>query len=114
MRHVLALSLLIASSSFAADIEPFTSDGCSSFPDGKPENPALWLDCCIRHDIAYWKGGTEQERLDADLALEQCVAKAGEPEPGSVGSKGRVMVFDKLSLPHGDRGRRAGAAGSSL
>ena len=63
-----------------AELAPFTSDGCSSFPNGTPVDQSLWLDCCVRHDIAYWKGGTYEERLDADLALEQCVAKAGEPE----------------------------------
>jgi len=64
----------------SAELAPFTSDGCSSFPDGTPVNQSLWLDCCIRHDLAYWRGGTYEERLNADLALEQCVAKAGEPE----------------------------------
>jgi len=34
----------------------------------------------VRHDLAYWKGGTYQERLAADQALEHCVAKAGEPD----------------------------------
>ena len=79
MRHLLALSLLVTTSAFAGDLAPFTSDGCSSFPDGTPANETLWLDCCIRHDLAYWKGGTEEERLAADLALQECVAKAGEP-----------------------------------
>ena len=41
----------------AADIAPFTSDGCSSFPDGTPANQSLWLECCVRHDLAYWRGG---------------------------------------------------------
>jgi len=64
----------------AADIAPFVSDGCSSFPDGTPTNQSLWLECCVRHDLAYWRGGTYQERIDADLALEECVAGAGEPQ----------------------------------
>jgi hypothetical protein len=76
---LLLLCLLIAVPVHAEDLLPFTSDGCSSFPDGTPEHTSLWLDCCIRHDLAYWKGGSYQERLDADLALEQCVAAAGEP-----------------------------------
>jgi hypothetical protein len=81
MKYLIALSLLLFSaSSLAAELVPFTSDGCSSFPDGTPQNQTLWLNCCIRHDLAYWKGGTYQERLDADLALERCVAAAGEPD----------------------------------
>jgi hypothetical protein len=64
----------------AAELAPFTSDGCSSFPNGTPQNQSLWLNCCVRHDIAYWQGGTEPQRLAADLALQQCVATAGEPK----------------------------------
>ncbi len=64
---------------YAEEIKPFTSDGCSAFPDGTFEQQKLWLDCCTAHDKAYWRGGTYQQRLDADLALRQCVAKVGEP-----------------------------------
>jgi hypothetical protein len=38
------------------------------------------MECCIHHDLAYWRGGTYQQRLEADQALQQCVAKVGEPE----------------------------------
>lgn len=63
----------------AENIKPFTSDGCSSFPDGTFEHNQLWLSCCTAHDYAYWQGGTYQERLVADKELQQCVAKIGEP-----------------------------------
>lgn len=59
---------------------PFASDGCSSFPDGTWAQEQLWLACCEMHDLAYWQGGTFQQRLDADLALEACVAEVGESE----------------------------------
>ena len=32
-----------------------------------------WCACCVQHDMAYWKGGTESERLAADEALRDCV-----------------------------------------
>ena len=48
---------------------PFTTDGCSVSPDGD------WLDCCITHDLAYWCGGTSEERKLADEALKACVAR---------------------------------------
>jgi hypothetical protein len=83
MRSLLPFALAVSlwsSTSSAAEIAPFTSDGCSSFPDGTPTNQSLWLECCIRHDLAYWRGGSYQERIDADLGLEKCVAAAGEPE----------------------------------
>lgn len=61
------------------DIHPFTSDGCSLFPDGYADMRDLWLPCCIEHDKAYWQGGTWQQRLNADRQLKYCVARLGEP-----------------------------------
>ncbi|HEY7886475.1 MAG TPA: FAD-binding oxidoreductase [Cellvibrionaceae bacterium] len=62
----------------ADTLAPFTSDGCSAFPDGTLAQNELWLECCHAHDYAYWKGGTYSERLEADEALERCVAGVGE------------------------------------
>src|SRR5690606_15820021 len=64
----------------AGGLQPFTSDGCSSFPEGTPSQNDLWLACCTAHDLAYWKGGSYTERLQADEALQACVAQVGEPE----------------------------------
>jgi hypothetical protein len=61
-------------------LKPFTTDGCSSFPDGTLSQRELWLGCCQRHDKAYWKGGTKSERKTADIELKQCVTKVGKPE----------------------------------
>ena len=63
----------------AENIKPFTSDGCSIFPDGTFEQEELWLSCCTAHDYAYWQGGTNDERLAADERLRECVAEVGEP-----------------------------------
>ena len=81
IRLLLAAFLIAFSLQLSADeLKPFTTDGCSSFPDGTLKQKSLWINCCIRHDLAYWKGGTYQQRLEADLSLEQCVSKVGEPE----------------------------------
>ncbi|SDK63437.1 hypothetical protein [Microbulbifer yueqingensis] len=80
---LLAYALLLAvapATAKPASIDPFTSDGCSLFPDGTVEKPELWLECCRTHDLAYWHGGTYAERLQADRALEACVTDAGEPD----------------------------------
>ena len=45
---------------------PFTTDGCSMSPDGN------WAACCVEHDIAYWCGGTADERRQADRRLAAC------------------------------------------
>lgn len=52
---------------------PFTSDGCSLFPDGTFEIRDKWCDCCQTHDVAYWQGGSSDERVLADAALRKCV-----------------------------------------
>lgn len=77
----LTTACLVNSVSLYADsLAPFTSDGCSAFPDGTMQHRQLWLKCCTAHDYAYWKGGTYQERVQADKALNHCVTDVGEPE----------------------------------
>src|SRR4051812_44811546 len=77
--HMVVLGLLIASSASATtpppaqnEIVPFTTDGCSVFPDGD------WLNCCIYHDYAHWKGGTFQEKVKADVELARCALMSGQ------------------------------------
>ena len=71
---IVAVSVL-AACSVDSELKPFSSDGCSLFPDGSPIDATDWCDCCYVHDIAYWKGGTAEERETADRALERCVAQ---------------------------------------
>ena len=62
-----------------APLRPFTTDGCSDFPDGTSTHKTLWLSCCTEHDKAYWQGGTYADRRKADEELRRCVANVGEP-----------------------------------
>ncbi len=71
---------LVSNSLLAAELAPFSTDGCSSFPDGNFTHKTLWRECCIAHDYAYWKGGSFQERVRADRELKECVAGLGEDE----------------------------------
>ena len=75
LRSALLLVLLSACATAAA-IEPFSSDGCSLFPDRSLITKKDWCDCCLAHDVAYWRGGTAAERLKADEELRDCVARA--------------------------------------
>lgn len=50
---------------------PFTTDGCSMFPDGS------WVHCCTIHDKAYWVGGSNSDRIEADFELKKCVSNTG-------------------------------------
>lgn len=44
----------------------FVSDGCTLSTD------AFGVHCCEVHDLAYWLGGTRQEKLAADRRLREC------------------------------------------
>lgn len=75
---LLAALPMLPMHSQGGELAPFTSDGCSAFPDGTHEQGQLWLSCCVAHDLAYWQGGTYEERVKADLELQQCVAQVGD------------------------------------
>ena len=62
-------------SSIPASLQPFVSDGCSLFPDRALIGKDDWCGCCVAHDLAYWRGGTSDERLTADKALRACVLR---------------------------------------
>jgi hypothetical protein len=70
---------LSAGCAASGPLKPFTTDGCSKFPDGMPAHKTLWLSCCTEHDKAYWQGGTYRDRRKADEELRRCVANVGEP-----------------------------------
>lgn len=69
---------------FALELNPFSTDGCSKYPDGTKKNPTLWRNCCVDHDVKYWLGGTSKERKNADKALYQCVKDKGEPSAAKI------------------------------
>jgi len=64
---------------------PFTSDGCSMWPD------STWVDCCVNHDIAYWCGGSAADRRRADDALRECVAERSSELMGILTWVGVIM-----------------------
>lgn len=77
---ILACLITVSTYAHADTLKPFTSDGCSAFPEGTSKEKELWLSCCQQHDYAYWKGGTYQQRSDADKALRACVSSVGKPK----------------------------------
>lgn len=92
------LACLSAQELRADELKPFSSDGCSAFPDGTSLQQQLWLQCCTAHDRAYWRGGTAAERRQADLQLKACVTQAGEPAIAAVMLTG-VRVGGSPYLP---------------
>jgi hypothetical protein len=77
-RCVLSIALagaVLAGCAAGKGLKEFASDGCSLFPDRNLILEQDWCGCCLEHDIAYWKGGTEAQRLSADTALRACVVE---------------------------------------
>ena len=60
-------------------LSTFKFDGCSCFPEGDFEKPDLWEQDCLNHDIAYWQGGSREERKSADLKLREGIRTKGKP-----------------------------------
>lgn len=76
-------------------LSTFTTDGCSgglsdgwrflahhlpAFGKTFGQNPP-YEDCCVAHDLAYWRGETRhgyEKRLQADNRLRQCVITYGK------------------------------------
>lgn len=56
-------------------LKPFSSDGCSLFPDSSLVGDDDWCTCCFEHDLAYWRGGDKSERKKADEQLRTCVER---------------------------------------
>jgi hypothetical protein len=85
LKSGLAICLILVSYNVhAGELEPFTSDGCSAFPDGTLSESELWMACCTTHDLAYWKGGTRDQKREADEELKSCVAEVGRPGVASM------------------------------
>ena len=77
----LAMIILLTACSYAGSgIKPFSTDGCSLFPDGTFSKPERWLECCTRHDMDYWRGGTREERRRSDQNLRACIVELGYPK----------------------------------
>ena len=49
----------------------FSSDGCSAWPD-EWDKVSIYP-ACFWHDVEYWLGGSDKQRLAADLRLAQRV-----------------------------------------
>lgn len=52
-------------------LRPFKSDGCSLSPNSFFK--ANFVECCVEHDVAYWLGGTSEQKDDADAKFKSCM-----------------------------------------
>ena len=55
------------------ELNKFCSDGCTHAPDGTFQKPHEWFMCCTQHDLAYWAGGSPQDKFNADTHLHACL-----------------------------------------
>lgn len=73
---LLACTMQLSWAGVEIPLRPFSTDGCSLFPDRAVDGSADWCQCCLAHDLAYWRGGTADERFAADQAFRGCVLQA--------------------------------------
>ena len=93
IQTIAALRCGIDSPSGAAlQLNPFTTDGCSMYPDGG------WLECCIAHDIDYWCANQRTSRVAADRSLKACVADHSNALNGQLTYLG-TRLFGHSALP---------------
>lgn len=64
-----------AASGKEAPPQVFRYDGCTLFPDRLPGIDLR--EGCLEHDYAYYHGGTQAERKEADVRLKEHVASEG-------------------------------------
>lgn len=80
------------------------SDGCSALaigPRALRRRFNDWLfapwpaagEACARHDKAYYYGGTKQQRLEADEALDQAWGIAGVPGATRLAAYAAIRAF---------------------
>ncbi|MDA7921225.1 phospholipase [Verrucomicrobiales bacterium] len=81
-----------------AQLVPFQSDGCTSFPDGPKEDPKRWCFACDHHDFTYWQGGSFADRLAADKKLKAEISETGHPIAAAVAFAG-IRVGGSPLLP---------------
>lgn len=80
-------------------LHDFTSDGCSWSPDGAVVLVKTdFVPCCVQHDVAYWQGGTAEQKFEADQNLKTCVAQKSNKFLASVYYRG-VRMGGGASLP---------------
>ena len=87
-----------AQSSSQNTLNDFTSDGCSMSPDGVIIGQTQFVHCCVEHDIAYWRGGSRQEKFEADQKLKQCIKEESNTFVAEIYYRG-VRMGGLESLP---------------
>lgn len=60
------------------------------------------MNCCIQHDLAYWRGGTFEEKQRADEVLYQCVVDTGRTDIAKIMFTG-VQLGGSAYFPTGYR-----------
>jgi len=73
LSFLIFFSIISVSCPSDTQLRPFSSDGCSLFPDSSPISKDDWCSCCFEHDLTYWRGGIAKEREAADALLKDCV-----------------------------------------
>ena len=79
---------LFAEAQLNVKFKAFKTDLCTSYPEGTRDQPMLWANCCIKHDMAYWVAGDKKDLKRADLSLKECVTAVAGPFQGNLMYRG--------------------------
>jgi hypothetical protein len=79
---IILFTLLTSTTTIAASnrLASFQTDFCTGVPEGTPQNPTAWKNCCLKHDMFFWAGGDKSDRDQSDLDLKKCVEDKGYPK----------------------------------
>ncbi|MCB0368191.1 MAG: hypothetical protein KDD45_01820 [Bdellovibrionales bacterium] len=74
-----------------AILRPFSTDGCSLSPNSL--FGVNFVNCCIDHDIAYWLGGSEQDKITADQQFKICVREKFQKKHSTIVSDSIAEIY---------------------
>ena len=79
----------------AQTIKPFSSDLCTHYPNhNKKGSLRPYTECCFRHDLEYWIGGSRADRRRADKNLMACFEEKSTVGRSKIVHAG-VRIFGK-------------------
>ncbi|WP_196137893.1 hypothetical protein [Aliikangiella sp. G2MR2-5] len=88
----------------AAAIGPTTINGCG--PEGFIGINPSFKECCYAHDICYGRGGTEEDRLECDSRLYDCIKeKTGPLDPRARLFYWLVLAFGRFAFEYKGGGK---------
>lgn len=72
-------------------LRAFTSDGCSLSPNSFMQ--VNFVECCYEHDLAYWIGGSSDDKANADTKFKTCMQEKLQTSYHKIISQGVAETY---------------------